>query len=112
MLHEHIYVFELNAHGPYAIVQAGGELDIAAVGELRSAVRRAAACAPQVIVDLRPVTFIDTFALRALVELQEEAGAAPDWSLHVVPGDGVQRMLDLSGWRDELRWISPEQLHD
>jgi anti-anti-sigma factor len=112
MLHERIYVFELTAHGPYAIVQAGGELDIAAVDEKRSTVRRAARRAAQVVVDLRPVTFMDTFALRALVALQQEAGAAVDWSLHVVPGPGVQRLLDLSGWRDELRWISPEQLVD
>jgi stage II sporulation protein AA (anti-sigma F factor antagonist) len=110
MLHERIYVFELTAQGPYAIVRAGGELDIAAVGELRAAVRHAAARGPQVVVDLRPVTFMDTFALRALIGLQEEAGAAPDWSLHVVPGTGVQRLLDLAGGRDELRWISPEQL--
>jgi stage II sporulation protein AA (anti-sigma F factor antagonist) len=110
MLHARIYVFELTARGPYAIVHAGGELDIAAVPELRSAVRRAARRAPQVVVDLRRVTFMDTFALRALVALQDEAGTAIDWSLHVVPGQGVQRLLDLAGWRDELRWISAEQL--
>jgi stage II sporulation protein AA (anti-sigma F factor antagonist) len=110
MLHERIYVFQLTAHGPYAVVSAGGELDIAAVDEMRSAVRRAARRSPQVVVDLRPVTFMDTFALRALLELQQEASTAMDWSLHVVPGPGVQRLLDLSGWRDELRWIAPEQL--
>jgi anti-anti-sigma factor len=109
MLHERIYVFELTAHGPYAIVHAGGELDIASVDEMRSAVRRAARRAPQVVVDLRAVTFMDTFALRALVALQE-ASTAMDRSFHVVPGPSVQRPLDLAGGRDELRWISPEQL--
>ena len=110
MLHERIYRFELTVHGAYAIVHAGGELDIATVGEMRSAVRRAARRSSQVVVDLRPVTFMDTFALRALVALQQEASTAVDWSLHVVPGPSVQRLLDLAGWRDELRWISPEQL--
>jgi stage II sporulation protein AA (anti-sigma F factor antagonist) len=112
MLHERIYVFLITAHAPYAIVHAGGELDIAAVGEMDSAVRRAARRARQVVVDLRAVTFMDTFALHALVELQQEASTALAWSLHVVPGPGVQRLLDLAGWRDELRWISPEQLMD
>lgn len=110
MLHERIYTFDLTMRGPYAIVRATGELDIAAVGELHDAVRRSARCGPSVVVDLRPVTFMDTFALHALVGLQEEACAAPDWSLHVVPGAGVQRVLDLAGARDDLRWMSEEQL--
>ncbi|HTE60617.1 MAG TPA: STAS domain-containing protein [Solirubrobacteraceae bacterium] len=86
MLHERIYVFELTARGPYAIVHAGGELDIATVGDMRSAVRRAAWRSSQVVVDLRAVTFMDTFVLHALVVLQHEASTATDWSLHVVPG--------------------------
>jgi anti-anti-sigma factor len=110
MLYERIYTFELTMRDPYAIVRATGELDIAAVDELRVCVRRAARHAPRVVVDLRPVTFMDTFALRALVDLQHEASAAPEGSLHVVPGAGVQRVLDLSDARDDLRWISGEQL--
>jgi anti-anti-sigma factor len=110
MLHARIFVFELTEHGPYAVVHAGGELDIATVDEMRSAVRRAARRSSQVVVDLRPVTFMDTFALRALVAIQHEASTAMDSSLHVVPGPSIQRLLDLVGWRDELRWISPEQL--
>jgi len=110
MLHARIFSFDLGLHGPYAVVRAAGELDIAAVGELRDSVLRAARRAPDVVVDLRPVTFMDTFALRELVRLQQDAFATPEWSLHVVPGSGVQRLLDLAGARDELRWISGEQL--
>jgi anti-anti-sigma factor len=110
MVHAHIFTFELTVQGAYAVVRATGELDIAAVGELRSCVRRAARRAPDVVVDLRPVTFMDTYALRALVRLQQEAFATPEWSLHVVAGAGVQRLLDLADARDDLRWISAEQL--
>ena len=53
---------------------------------------------------------MDTFALRELIALQREAGASGSWSLHAVPGDRIQRVLDLAGARDRLRWISPEQL--
>jgi anti-anti-sigma factor len=112
VLDERAYEFELSTRGPYAVVRVAGELDIAAVDELRSAVRRAARRAPRVVVVLVPVTFMDTFALRALVGLQREAAASQEWSLHVVPTPEreVQRLLDLAGARDELRWISPEQL--
>jgi stage II sporulation protein AA (anti-sigma F factor antagonist) len=112
MLHQRIYVFELSSRGSYAVVTAAGEIDIAAVDDMCAAVKRAARRAPRVVVDLRPVTFIDTFALRGLVALQQEAMAAQDWSLHVVagPSRAVQRLLDLAGARADLRWISPEQL--
>lgn len=110
MLHARIFDFDLTVHGPYAVVGARGELDIAAVDELQSCVRRAARRAPGVVVDLRDVTFMDTFALRALVGLQLDALATPEWSLHVVPGIGMQRVLDLAEARDDLRWISEEQL--
>jgi anti-anti-sigma factor len=112
VLHERIYVFELSSRGPYAVVTATGEIDIAAVGDMCGAVKRAARRAPRVVVDLRPVTFMDTFALRGLVALQREAKTAHDWTLHVVagPNRGVQRLLDLAGARDDLHWISPEQL--
>jgi hypothetical protein len=53
---------------------------------------------------------MDTFALRALIALQAESDASGHWTLHVVAGDGIQRLLDLAGARDALRWISPEQL--
>ena len=112
MLDERLFAFDLDSRGPYVVVTATGEIDIAAVDDLCGSIRRAAERGPRVIVDLRPVTFMDTFGLRALVSLQHEATRAEDWALHVVPGDGgaVQRLLDLAGARDELHWISPEQL--
>jgi anti-anti-sigma factor len=112
MIHERIYALGLSSRGPYAVVTAAGEIDVAAVDDLCGAVRRAAGRASRVVVDLRPVTFMDTFALRALVALQREALAAQDWTMHVIPGAsrGVQRLLDLAGARDDLPWISAEQL--
>jgi anti-anti-sigma factor len=112
MLDERIYVFELGSRGPYAVVTAAGEIDIAAVDDMRAAVKRAARRAARVIVDLRPVTFMDTFALRTLVSLQHEAVHGQDWTLHVVPGPNrsVQRLFDLAGAREDLHWISAEQL--
>ena len=97
------------AGGP-TVLRAAGELDIAAVPGLRNWVRRAEERSGRVVVDLRAVTFIDSFALQALVGLEREARASDRWSMHVVPSAGMQRLLDLAGSRDELRWIAPEQL--
>jgi anti-anti-sigma factor len=110
MLDDQAYAFEQTARGPYAVVSVNGELDIAAVDELRESVRLASELSDHVVVDLRAVRFMDTYALRALVELQREALGETRCSLHVIPGGGVQRLLDVTAARPSLRWISPEQL--
>ena len=109
MRYEPAFVFDITIHGAYAVVRAEGELDIAAVPRLQAWVRRAARRSPRVIVDLHAVEFMDTFALSALIALQAEAEGA-EWSLHCVAGQGIQRLLDLAGARETLRWIASEQL--
>jgi anti-anti-sigma factor len=104
------YALTLSLHWPYAVVAAAGELDIAAVAQLRAGTRRAAQRTRRVVVDLRAASFMDTFALRALIALQHETSTRSDSSFHVVPGDGIQQVLDLSGMRHALHWISAEQL--
>jgi anti-anti-sigma factor len=105
-----LFQIEVTRSAAYAVVHVEGELDIAAVPELRRGIHAAAECAARVVVDLRPVVFMDTFALRELIGLQAAADVASTWSLHVVPGSAIQRLLDLSGARGRLRWIAPEQL--
>ncbi len=109
MLHDPAFRFDCTHHGAYAVVHARGELDIAAVPRLQAWVERVSRRAPRVVVDLRGVDFVDTFALSALIALQTRADAAP-WSMHCVPGPGIQRLLDLACARESLCWISPEQL--
>jgi anti-anti-sigma factor len=104
-----VFLLDLTRHGAYAVVRAGGELDIAAVPRLEACVRNAARRSPRVIVDLRAVEFMDTFALSALMALSIESDDAP-WTLHCIAGAGIQRLLDLAGARTALRWIAPEQL--
>jgi anti-anti-sigma factor len=112
MLEERAYALTLHAQGPYAVVRAEGELDVAAVPELGACVLEARDRTARVVVDLRPVTFMDTFALRALIALQSKAGTGTHWTLHVLPGEAIQRVLDLARARDRLQWISAEQLAD
>jgi anti-anti-sigma factor len=104
------YDFTIGVRGPYAVVTATGELDIAAVAPLRAAMRQAAQQTGRVVVDLRKVSFMDTYSLRALIALQGETSTHTGASFHVVPGAGIQRVLDLAGTRHALHWISAEQL--
>jgi anti-anti-sigma factor len=108
MLKDQGYAFTVSRTNAYCVVRAEGELDIASVPELRASVHAARRHAGRMVVDLRDVSFLDTFALRAIVALQDENCDCP--SFHVVPGRGIQRVLDLMGARAALRWISPEQL--
>jgi anti-anti-sigma factor len=108
MLENQGYAFTVTRTNAYCVVRAEGQLDIASVAQLRTAVHAARSHAGRIVVDLRDVSFMDTFALGALVALQDRRNDPV--SLHVVPGHGVQRVLDLVGARAALRWISAEQL--
>jgi anti-anti-sigma factor len=108
MLTQQPYAFELSRTDAYCVVRAAGELDIAAVPRMRHAVQAARRHAGHVVMDLRDVSFLDSFALHELTELQDEGSDRPPF--HVVPGKGIQRVLDLTGARAALHWISPEQL--
>ena len=108
MLTRQPYSFSVGRTDAYCLVRAAGELDIAAVPHLRTAVHAARRHAGHVVVDLRDVSFIDGFALHALTDLQGDRGDTA--SFHVVPGPGIQRLLDLTGARAALDWISAEQL--
>jgi anti-anti-sigma factor len=110
MIHGPSFALDITRHGAYAVVRAEGELDIAAVPQLVAWVRRAGRRSPHVVVDLRAVAFMDSFALSALISLQRDAVGGVPWSLHCVSGPGIQRLLDLADARDALRWIAPEQL--
>ena len=107
MLRQQPYAFSLSLTDAYCVIRAAGELDIAAAPQMRSAVHAARRRADHVVMDLRDVSFLDGFALRALTALQ---GDRSDCPFHVVPGEGIQRVLDLTGARVALHWISPEQI--
>lgn len=107
MLRYKPYGFTISRINGYCVVRAEGELDIAAIGDMQATVSAAFRRAHDVVVDLRDVAFMDTFALRSLATLQWDM---EDCRLQVVAGDGVQRVLDVTGARAALSWISPEQL--
>ncbi|MFI9648176.1 STAS domain-containing protein [Streptomyces sp. NPDC052040] len=60
--------------GPYTVIEVSGEIDMATAGSvaehLEAATRRSA---PDVLVDLRPVAFLDCSGLRALCRAETRA---------------------------------------
>jgi anti-anti-sigma factor len=90
------------AGGAVALV-VEGELDLSTAPELERSLLRAEAAATRVVIDLRPVEFIDSTGLAALVASRRrhcERGAAGP---ALVVGDGpVRRLLRLTGCDDMI----------
>lgn len=86
--------------GEETVVSVSGEIDIATVGQVRDAL--ASLGTRDVVVDLADVSFMDTSALRLLVEQQraaEETGA----SFAIArPHTLVRHLLDIAGLTDRL----------
>jgi anti-anti-sigma factor len=76
-----------------------GELDIATVGELETAISDGLAGGGQLVVDLRGLEFMDSTGVRALVA-GHAAARDCDGSLVIVrarPGTEVARVIEISG---------------
>lgn len=88
-----------------AVVTPRGELDLASADELtREVQQRWSAGADRVVVDLRPLEFIDSSGLRALLALRE-AAARERRHFALRPGRSVvQRIFDLTGTSDLFHW--------
>lgn len=90
-----------------AWVAPRGELDLATADELARRVRDLwSAGSDAVLIDLRPLEFIDSSGLRTLLALRETA-ARDSRALALREGPPVvQRIFDLTGTRELFRWRS------
>ena len=81
--------------GPVTTARLVGEIDTYSVGDVREAFERLPLVAGGVVVvDLRPVTFIDSSGLGAVIALYHRAVAA-DARLQLVCGDATLRLVRL-----------------
>jgi anti-anti-sigma factor len=83
-----------------------GELDMDSANKLEDAVREVCASGTGLVIDLRKVTFMDSTGLRVLViagALCEEMG----YELRIIPGEDIQRILEISGLDRVLPFTSP-----
>ena len=93
------------------VITATGELDIATVPQLRTAFADAfAAGVTRLVVDLRPLAFLDSVAVAALLHARREVGdagrlavvVAPDSYAHLIfEVAGLSHCLDVFPTRDE-----------
>jgi len=85
------------------VLRLRGELDLATVPEVEELVdrnldRRA------LVVDLRELSFMDSSGVRLVVELHDRHSETP--VAFIPPGDRIGRLLDMTGVRSKLTWVS------
>ncbi|MFJ3669336.1 STAS domain-containing protein [Streptomyces sp. NPDC090106] len=84
--------------GPFTVVEALGEIDLLTAGPLAEHLLAAArGTRPDILVDLRPVTFLDCSGLRVLCRA-EALAREREGRLRVVSDDPrIRRLLRVSG---------------
>lgn len=81
-----------------AVIAASGELDLATVAQVRSALAAEMGTGRSTVLDLTDVTFMDSTGVALLVRSMQAAKRA-DRDLRVVaaPGGAVERVLAMAG---------------
>jgi anti-sigma B factor antagonist len=95
-----------------AVIVASGELDLASAPELEHELERAQESnVSTLIIDLRPLEFLDSTGLSILIKAHQRAEAAGRRFAVVKGPHQVQRLLALSGLEERLTVIdAPEDL--
>ena len=82
-----------------------GDLDLASMGELEEQLEAAHAHGPaRIVVDLRPLSFIDSSGLRTIIKADARARAAGVDLVLRPGGDAVQRVFELTGALEALHF--------
>jgi anti-anti-sigma factor len=105
---QEVFAFESRERDVGVLVQLFGELDVAAVGDLRAELDRIQASGCQeLVVDLRELDFMDSTGLHLL--LRVDANCARDGiRLRLVPGPAaVQRLFEVTGTDVRFDFIEP-----
>jgi anti-sigma B factor antagonist len=91
--------------GKVVRITLAGELDLASSAEVEPVLRETGA--EQRLIDLRDVTFMDSSGLRLILSAHAAARRYGQ-SLTIVPGPpAVQRVFQLCGVENELRFVAP-----
>src|SRR3954451_1822572 len=92
--------------GEVVRITLAGELDLATATEVEPALRpNGAKGARRRLLDLTELTFMDSSGLRLILKAHS-AARREGWSLEIVPGPPtVQRVFQICGVEDELRFV-------
>lgn len=93
-----VEVEELATH---TLVRVRGELEFATAPELQRALAGVSADRGPVLCDLSDVTFLDSSALRVLVQARLRLGTRESLRL-VVPRPSIRRVFEISGLSEEF----------
>jgi anti-anti-sigma factor len=94
---------DVSDDGVLFIVAPSGEMDLATVPSVREALARCTEAHRALVLDLREVTFMDSTAVRLLIEMRN--GDLAERFAVVPPPDPVGQVLDVSGVRSLFRWV-------
>jgi len=89
-----VVVEQLPAGG--AVVRVTGELDLANVWALREKLESTSPSAP-LVVDLTECSFLDSSAMRALLETARKAEPVSGRVAVVAPAGGIRKALEIAG---------------
>ena len=96
------YEVSLTVAGDAAVVHVAGEIDLAAKADLLAALTQASGGGRNVVVDLSRTTFMDSTALKALVDAwQSQTRAGLGFTLRN-PSKEARRTLVIAGLEDVL----------
>jgi len=100
----------LERHGETIVVVASGEIDLSSADRLQAQLRALLSTVGRVVLDLRHVDFIDWSALRCMLAV-DKASRHSGVEFLLVPGpQQVQRLFELTGSEDALRFIEPSRI--
>lgn len=103
------FKIDLAHRDDWLIVAVHGELDLATVPRLASALEDAAASdAARIVIDLAGVTFIDSTGLRCLIEANATSRGNGDRLRFANPQGAVQRLLELCGADTQLTFLDAD----
>jgi anti-sigma B factor antagonist len=96
------------AQGDVGVVAISGELDLASVDELSSALAAAAERSASVVIDVSDVSFIDSTALAALLRSNDELSSSGVPVVVACPPGPVRRLLTMTSLDDRLS-LAPDR---
>lgn len=94
------------------LLSVSGELDLVSSPALEEALDRLSGLGQElVMLDLRPLEFMDSTGLHVLVKAQQRAHDAGQRFALIRGGEQVQRLLNLTGVAEQIKIVdSPEEL--
>ena len=103
-MHRPEFEYEFETQGSVLVLRLRGELDLSSISELEAALSRRTLGAPALVVDLGELEFMDSSGLRLMLDLHwRQAGTLVSF---LAPSEQVGRLLDMTGVRPMLRWVT------